>query len=215
MREARIGRVQPITKEGARWGIEEQVRAFCRGGADWVQLRLKQAGTDEFLRIAEEAREITSGHGSLLILDDRVDLVKKVGADGVHLGETDMDPGKAREKLGKDAIIGGTADRFERIEELASKTDYIGCGPYRFTDTKKGLSPILGLDGYRSILEGMDRKGIRIPLLAIGGVRVSDIPLLMQAGVFGIAVSSIITGSEDPVLETSRIIEKVEAHTPS
>lgn len=215
MREGRIGRVQPITKEGGRWGIEEQVRAFCRGGAEWVQLRLKQAGTDEFLRIAEEAREITSGHGSSLILDDRVELVRKVGADGVHLGEKDMDPGEARQELGEDAIIGGTADRFERIEELASKTDYIGCGPYRFTDTKEALSPVLGLEGYRSILGRMDEKGIRIPLLAIGGIHAADIPLLMQEGVFGIAVSSIITESEDPVLETSRIIERVETHIPS
>lgn len=196
-------------------GIEEQVRAFCRGGAEWVQLRLKRASNEEFLRIAEEARKITSEHGSSLILDDRVDLVKKIGADGVHLGEKDMDPSEARKELGEGHIIGGTADRFERVEELAPKTDYIGCGPYRFTSTKKALSPVLGLEGYRGILNRMEEKGIQVPLLAIGGIREEDIPSLMREGIFGIALSSLITEAEEASQQMARIIESVEAHIPS
>lgn len=183
-----------------------QVEAFCRGGASWVQLRLKETSREEFLRIAHECRRITEEHGSGLILDDRVDMVEKVGADGVHLGEQDLPPRKARAVLGAKAIIGGTADRFERIEEIAGDVDYIGCGPYRFTSSKKALSPVLGLEGYRRILGTMKAEGIHTPILAIGGIRKEDVPPLMEEGVYGVALSAAITEAEDPANETASFL---------
>ncbi|MFB6257401.1 MAG: thiamine phosphate synthase [Flavobacteriales bacterium] len=205
-----ISRVQLITNERSRLSILEQVRAFCQGGSDWVQLRLKEATEEEARETALKAREITERSNASLILDDRVGLVNEVGADGVHLGERDMFPEKARTVLGKEALIGVTADRFERVRELAWKTDYIGCGPFRNTDTKKALSPVLGVEGFRSILRDMKAEGITIPILAIGGIKKDDVPVLLNEGLFGIALSSAITEAEDPVRETADIIEEVE-----
>ncbi len=202
-----IGRLQPITKENCTLSVPDQIEAFCKGGARWVQLRLKEASGSEFLEIAQKARRITKDHKVALIIDDRVDMVKEVQADGVHLGELDLPPWEARQLLGKNAIIGGTADRFERIERIAVSVDYIGCGPFRFTNTKERLSPILGLEGYRAILTRMEEEGIRVPLLAIGGIGAEDIPSLIQAGMFGVALSSTIVEAKDPVNTTAELIE--------
>lgn len=203
-----IPRLQPITKEDSALPILEQVKAFCQGGVEWVQLRLKEVADEEFLEIGREVREITRSEGVSLILDDRVNVVKELEAEGVHLGEKDMAPSKAREILGKGCIIGGTADRFERVEELASQgVDYIGCGPFRYTSSKKELSPVLGLEGYRDILYKMEAKGIEVPLLAIGGIRLEDLPELLALGVHGIALSGAITEAEDPIGKTGEFLD--------
>ena len=95
-----------------------------------------------------------------------VELVKKIHADGVHLGKKDMPVAEARKMLGKDFIIGGTANTFEDVKmHYEAGADYIGCGPFRFTTTKKNLSPILGLEGYRSIVSQMKEAGIHLPSL--------------------------------------------------
>ncbi len=206
----RIGRLQPITWEKASIPILEQVESFCQGGAEWVQLRLKELSDERFLSIAREAREITRNHGTALILNDRAEMVKKVEADGVHLGEKDLTPQEARKLLSEDHIIGGTADRFERIESLWGEVDYIGCGPYRETRTKKKHSPVLGLEGYRRILRSMKEKGIDVPILAIGGIQKSDVASLIQEGLHGIALSSAITEAKDPVAETASFLRAIE-----
>ena len=91
-----------------------------------------------------------------------------------------------------------------------SGADYIGCGPFRFTTTKKKLSPILGLEGYRSITGQMKAEGINLPIVAIGGITIDDIPEIMQTGVTGIALSGTILRAENPVEETRKIVEMVE-----
>lgn len=202
--------MQPITREDSSRSISEQVEAFCKGGIRWVQLRVKKASEAEFRQLALRARDITTRYGVTLILDDRVDMVHEVEADGVHLGENDMAPEEARSLLGDSILIGGTADRFERVEQLASTTDYIGCGPFRNTSTKEALSPILGLDGYREIMEKMEERRVKAPLLAIGGIGKDDIPELLQIGVYGVAVSSSITEANDPVGETEAFIEALD-----
>ena len=87
--------------------------------------------------------------------------------------------------------------------------DYIGCGPFRFTTTKKQLSPVLGLEGYRSIVSGMREHGVDIPIVGIGGITPEDIDALMETGLDGIALSGTILGAEDPVAQTELIIKKL------
>ena len=95
-----------------------------------------------------------------------------------------------------------------RISKAHSEAgaDYIGCGPFRFTTTKKNLSPILGLEGYRHIITRMKEEGIRLPVVAIGGITCDDIPAILQTGVSGIALSGSILRAENPVEETRRIV---------
>ena len=137
--------------------------------------------------------------------------MERCGADGVHLGKNDMPVDEARRLLGHDKIIGGTANTFEDIERLHRQgTDYIGCGPFRFTTTKKSLSPVLGLEGYKRIVSDMKAHGIDLPIVAIGGILKSDIADIMQTGVTGIAVSGGILNAESPTEEMKQFISLIK-----
>lgn len=189
----------------------EGIRMALEGGCRWIQLRMKDAPAEEIIACAEEVLPLCRRHGAKFLLDDHVELVRQLGADGVHLGKNDMPVDEARTILGPDIIIGGTANTIEDIIRLHKQgADYIGCGPFRFTTTKKNLSPILGLDGYKSIVLKMKELGITLPIVAIGGITVEDIPAVMGTGVSGIALSGAILGAPDPVKMTARIIETID-----
>lgn len=189
----------------------EGIRMALEGGCRWIQLRMKDAPAEEIIACAEEVLPLCRRHGAKFLLDDHVELVRQLGADGVHLGKNDMPVDEARKILGPDSIIGGTANTIEDIIRLHKQgADYIGCGPFRFTTTKKNLSPILGLDGYKSIVLKMKELGIDLPIVAIGGITVEDIPAVMGTGVSGIALSGAILGAPDPVEMTARIIETID-----
>lgn len=189
----------------------EGIRMALEGGCCWIQLRMKDAPAEEIIACAEEVLPLCRRHGAKFLLDDHVELVRQLGADGVHLGKNDMPVDEARKILGPDIIIGGTANTIEDIIRLHKQgADYIGCGPFRFTTTKKNLSPILGLDGYKSIVLKMKELRIDLPIVAIGGITVEDIPAVMVTGVSGIALSGAILGAPDPVEMTARIIETID-----
>ena len=175
------------------------IRMALDGGCKWIQLRMKDSPEEEIVRTGIQVRELCDRYGATMILDDPPHLVSETGADGVHLGKSDMPIGQARAILGKDRIIGGTANTFEDIvSHWKAGADYIGCGPFRFTTTKKNLSPVLGIEGYRSIMEKMRHAGINIPVVAIGGITASDIDDILATGVKGIAVSGSVLTAEDP-----------------
>lgn len=182
----------------------------CRAGVDWVQLRVKNRTHNELLDLALKTELICRQHHVKLIINDNVNIAKIVKADGVHLGKTDMDPREARMILGNDFIIGGTANTFEDIKKLADAgVDYVGLGPYRFTNTKENLSPVLGSEGYEKILELCRKNGINIPVIAIGGIKVEDVKPLITTGIYGIAVSSAINKSESMTESVKRFKNKL------
>ena len=186
----------------------DSIRLALEGGIKWVQLRMKDATEDEIISIGTEVRKLCDQHSATFIIDDHVELVHKLKADGVHLGKNDMPIAEARNILGKDIIIGGTANTFEDIAAHYQATaNYIGCGPFRFTTTKKGLSPTLGLEGYRSIMTKVKEAGINIPVVAIGGITAEDILDIMQTGISGIALSGAILRAENPIEEINRILK--------
>lgn len=192
-------------------GYVEGIRMALEGGCKWIQLRMKDASAEEVLVNAEEALHLCRQYGAKFILDDHVELVERAGADGVHLGKNDMPVDEARKILGNGKIIGGTANTIEDIVRLHKQgADYIGCGPFRFTTTKKKLSPVLGIEGYKSIVQNMRDKGIDLPIVAIGGITVADIPAIMATGVTGIALSGAILGAADPVAMTENILKTLE-----
>lgn len=186
----------------------DSIRLALEGGIKWVQLRMKEASEEEFLSVGTEVRRLCNQYGATFIIDDHVELVHKLKADGVHLGKNDMPIIEARRILGNNVIIGGTANTFEDIASHYQATaNYIGCGPFRFTTTKKGLSPTLGLEGYRSIMQKVKEAGINIPVVAIGGITAEDIPDIMQTGISGIALSGAILRAENPIEEINRILK--------
>ena len=200
--------VQFITHYTERYSHLDSVRIALEGGCRWIQLRMKEASPEDILPIAKEAMSLCRKYDATFIIDDYVELAKQIGADGVHLGKNDMPITEARKTLGKDFIIGGTANTFEDIQMLyKAGADYIGCGPFRFTTTKKNLSPILGLEGYQQIISQMKENNISLPLIAIGGITKKDIPSLMQTGINGIALSGSILHAENPIEEMKEIIQ--------
>ena len=208
--------IQFITHANERYDYIDGVRMALEGGCRWIQLRMKDASEEEVLKTAKSTRKLCRKYGAVFILDDYVELVERTGADGVHLGKNDMPIDKARRLLGKDKIIGGTANTFEDIKHIYSAgADYIGCGPFRFTTTKKKLSPILGLDGYRRIIEQMNTYGIYTPIIAIGGILLQDVSDIMQTGVSGVAVSGTILNSNNdnsPVTTMKRFINELKSN---
>ena len=199
--------IQFISHYNDRYSYLDSIRLALEGGCRWIQLRMKDATDEEILPVALEAQKMCREAGATFIIDDHVDLVKQIKADGVHLGKKDMPIAEARRILRDDFIIGGTANTFEDVRaHYEAGANYIGCGPFRFTTTKKGLSPILGLEGYISICSQMKAEGIDLPIVAIGGITLDDIPQIMQTGVTGIALSGAVLNADDPVEEMKKFI---------
>jgi len=192
----RIRNLQFISQEANGLSHSEICKKALKAGIDWVQLRMKDVSDEEYISEAKKCKSICEEHNAIFILNDRVDIALQVDADGVHLGKNDCSPSEARKLLGPDKIIGGTANTFEDIQYLVNQgVDYIGLGPFRFTQTKKNLSPVLEIEGYESIIQKCKQAGITIPIVAIGGIQVEDIRNLMSTNITGIALSSLIAQS--------------------
>lgn len=205
--------LQFITHYNDRYGYLDSVRLALEGGCRWVQLRVKDVSDDELRPMALQAQQMCRQAGATFIIDDHVELVRQIGADGVHLGLKDMPIAQARAILGPDVIIGGTANTYvDVVRHCQAGASYIGCGPFRFTTTKQNLSPVLGLEGYRSIVAQMRAADLRnpqgepLPIVAIGGITADDIPAIMQTGVTGIALSGTVLNAPDPVSEVGQLL---------
>lgn len=182
----------------------ENIQKACTSGAELVQLRLKNLSEKKILKIAEEAREITTHFQTRLIINDHYQIAKKIKADGVHLGKNDTCPTIARKYLETWQFIGGTANTLEDCELLIKKkVDYIGLGPFRFTTTKDNLSPILGTNGYLTILEALQTD---TPIIAIGGITIEEVPEILKTGVYGMAVSGEITKNFNKISQFNKLL---------
>ncbi len=196
--------------------IEEQLRNIHQAldaGCKWIQMRFKNQTVKDTFTLAEAVKLLCERYPTNFIVNDDLNLAKKIEADGVHLGLTDTKIEEARAILGPEKIIGGTANTFEDIQNhVQNGCNYIGLGPFRFTATKEKLSPILGLSGYFDILQKMKNKKIEIPVYAIGGITLRDVNPLMETGIHGIAVSGIITESDEKEKLVQQFKEKLYAN---
>lgn len=202
--------LQFITHPTERYTYADSAHMALEGGCRWIQLRMKGATDDEVRPVARQVQQWCRAFGATFVLDDRVHLALELGADGVHLGRTDMPVDQARLLLGSQALIGGTANTLDDVVRLAhAGADYIGCGPFRFTTTKQNLSPVLGLEGYKRILAGMSEAGIRLPIVGIGGITPADIASLRAIGLDGIALSGTVMRAADPVRAMQEIVQSI------
>ncbi|MFN5443737.1 MAG: thiamine phosphate synthase [Crocinitomicaceae bacterium] len=188
---------QGDTQEEQLTNIQKALEVGCR----WVQLRFKKATPEILEQTAISAKELCEKYEALFIINDNVELGKKIDADGVHLGLTDTSIQEARELLGDKKIIGGTANTYDDVvQRYHEKCTYVGLGPFKFTTTKEKLSPIVGLEGYKEIITKLSKEGIQIPILAIGGILEEDIDSILEVGIYGIAVSGLITNNTSETL---------------
>lgn len=178
-------------------------------GCNWVQLRFKNAKENELKTTAEEVKKLCETYTATFIINDHPVIAKEVDADGVHLGLTDMKISDAKNIIGANKILGGTAntlqDVLQRVEEGCN---YVGLGPLRFTTTKARLSPVLGLDGYKNIIDELKQRNIELPVYAIGGILAEDISSILQTGIYGVAVSGIITHHPNK----KELVEEINAY---
>ena len=199
--------LQFITHETEQFTYREGAFMALEAGCKWIQLRMKDVAVETVRQLAEELKKACENRHALLIIDDYVEVAREVKADGVHLGKNDMPIEEARKLLGEGFIIGGTANTFENVKRhYEAGADYLGIGPFRFTTTKKNLSPVLGLEGYRNIKQQMIEADIILPAVAIGGITVEDIPAILATGIEGIAMSGAILQAHDPDAEIKRIL---------
>ncbi len=199
--------MQFITHYTQKYSYTDSARIALEGGCKWVQLRMKDADDLLLEQTALVVQKMCREYGATFIIDDNVALAKKIEADGVHLGKNDMPVAQARKILGEHFIIGATVNSFEDVlaHLQESSPDYFGCGPYRFTSTKQKLAPILGLEGYRSIVGKMRESNISIPIVAIGGICKEDVSQLMETGIDGIALSGSVLRADNPIDQMRRI----------
>lgn len=195
--------------------IEEQlynIHQALDAGCDWIQMRFKNQTAKDTFALAEAVKFLCEEYLANFIVNDNLYLAQQIAADGVHLGLTDMNIAEARAILGNTKIIGGTANTFEDIQNhIKNGCDYIGLGPFQFTETKEKLSPILGLSGYIEIIQKLKSSNLKIPIYAIGGIALEDVERLIETGIHGIAVSGMITKSDKKKKLIQKLNEKLYA----
>ncbi|AZB00548.1 thiamine phosphate synthase [Chryseobacterium joostei] len=196
-------KLQYISQGSTHQEQELNIRKALDNGIKWIQVRWKNAPENELISLCEISKQLCSEYQSVCIINDHVQLSKNIDADGVHLGLNDGSVEEARLILGKNKIIGGTANTLSDVlQRINESCDYIGLGPLRFTSTKEKLSPILGFEGYQEIISHLQEKSTEIPkIFAIGGVTLEDITLLQQIGIYGVSVSGQITNQPSIINE--------------
>ncbi|MEA9415769.1 thiamine phosphate synthase [Flavobacterium sp. PL02] len=182
-------------------------------GCDWVQMRFKNQTAKNSFALAEAVKFLCEEYLANFIINDNVYLAQQIAADGVHLGLSDTKIDEARTILGNTKIIGATANTFEDItKHIKNGCDYIGLGPFQFTETKDKLSPILGIEGYHEIIQKIKSNNLEIPIYAIGGITLENVDQLIETGIHGIAVSGIITKSPEKGKLITQLNEKLYAN---
>ena len=172
----------------------EIVGAAVRGGVTCVQLREKHCSTREFIQEARSLQPLLQQQRIPLIINDRLDVALAIGADGIHLGQSDMALADARRLVGKKMIIGISAENLDdAILAEQEGADYIGISPVFATNTKADTAAPLGLEGIRRI-----RRAVMIPLVGIGGINGGNIRDIVCAGADGVAVVSAIVSADCP-----------------
>lgn len=189
--------------------LEDIVSRAVEGGVSMVQLREKDIPTRDFIGLAMKLKSLLEGSGVPLIINDRIDVALAVGADGVHIGQSDMPYGIARRLMGPDRIIGLSVENMEQVIAANSlDVDYIGISPVFATPTKTDTAAPFGLNGLREAV----KLSIH-PSVAIGGMNRETAAGVMGCGTDGIAVVSAIVAAEDPqaaARELSDIVKRYE-----
>ena len=201
--------------------IEESVELAIKGGVSVVQLREKECSSREFYEMAKAVKTITDAYEVPLLINDRIDIALAVGADGVHLGQSDLPLDAARNLLGADKIVGATANTVELAQKAWREgADYLGVGDVFGTTTKADtrhehmVQPkmvyISQTTEYGTVYTLEELKEIKesvpIPIVAIGGVNEDNIALLRETGVDGAAVISAIVGQKDITAAAEELI---------
>ncbi len=199
-----IPKLHYVPKGNTPKELLENIQKACTSGIELVQLKFSNISEKKFLKLAIEAREITSHFQTKLIINNFYKVAKEVKADGVHLEKTDPCPTLARKQLYAWQTIGATANTLQDCEALLAKqVDYITLGPFRTAITKNTIPAVLGLNGYTLIIEALKTE---TPIIGIGGITTEDIIALLKTGISGIAVTEEITQNFDSIRTFNQLL---------
>lgn len=195
-----ISKFHYLTQDLPNRSHVEQTAIACKSGANWIQYRCLTKSDDELIEELQQVASICDDWGATLILTNHYHLLDKVDAQGVHLEDMQADFVKIREIISDEKTLGASANTVEDIQRIYSSgvVDYIGCGPFSKTNTKPNDYPLLGIDGYAKRIVEMKEKGIEIPVLAVGGIKIEDTNHLLHTGIHGIAISASVNLADDP-----------------
>jgi len=195
-----FSKLQYISQGSTSGDQLNNIKQALNAGCNWIQLRFKNGTADDITALAGDVKNICTAFTATFIINDHPHIAKAADADGVHLGLTDLSVSEAKKIIDPGKITGGTANTLEHVlQRVEEGCSYIGLGPLRFTTTKEKLSPVLGLKGYKEIMDELTARQIQIPVYAIGIV-LEDIEAIMQTGVYGVAMSGIISHHPDKKL---------------
>jgi len=204
-----IGRLHVLTDTElqTRFSHPELARLAVAGGAEVIQYRQKTGSTREMIETAAAIQDLCRRAGVTFVVNDRLDVALAVHADGVHLGQQDFPIPGAREILGPEAIIGGTAKTVEQVRTCFREgADYVGYGPIFPTASKSDAGWVKGLENLKDIVENADG-----PIVAIGGIGPENASEVIRAGAHGLAVISAVCGRADPERAARDMILAIQA----
>ena len=188
--------------------LDTVVHAAVQGGVSCVQLREKQLNTRDFVALAQSLKQVLAPQRIPLVINDRIDVALACGADGVHLGQSDMPVDDARRLLPPEVFIGWSVETLQDVQRARQlPLDYLGVSPVFATPTKTDTSRPWGLDGLSAVREATD-----LPLVAIGGIHHGNARQVLQAGADGLAVVSAICASDDPRQAAAALVAECAEH---
>lgn len=188
--------------------ISTVVREALQGGVKAVQLREKDLSSHELLMLASELRELTSCFGAKLFINDRTDIALAVGADGVHAGKSSLPLPQIRKLLGPSRLIGYSAHSVEEaLLAEAAGADFLTFGPVYFTPSKAVYGPPVGIEKLKKVC-----SALTIPVYALGGITVENVPETINTGTAGIALISAIMAAPDPAAAVTTLLQLIDQH---
>lgn len=197
-----------ITQTSDRYSLAEEVQMALEGGCKWIQLRMGSVSDEEFRQTAVEIIPMCQEHEAFLVFEDRVELAMEMGVHGVVLSASAMNPLQAREVMGAEAIIGVTAGNAQDILRFKGwDVDYVELGPCHASVPANSIS----VDTYTSIVKQVRAADMLLPIVAVGGVTLEDIPTLMTTGINGVAAGSAVIAASDPVKYTQSMLSSLTA----
>ena len=202
-----LPKIYPITDTSlSGLSHRDQVEQLIQGGAKLIQLREKRMSPREFLHDAREALKVARSAGVKIIINDRVDIAMAIGADGVHLGQTDMPVAAARRLFGDDATIGLSTHNSKQVDDaLDLPINYLAFGPVFPTATKENPDLIVGVD----LLSEIKRRAGSLPLIAIGGITKERVPAVLAAGADSVAVVSALLDPTASIAENLKVLRSL------
>lgn len=202
-----ISKLHYLTQDLPHRSHLEQMHIACQAGANWVQYRCLTKSDEELISEINEIAAVCDDWGATLILTNHYHLLDRVDAQGVHVEDFEADFAAIRQHITDEKTLGASATNIEMLLRVQNTgvVDYCGYGPFAHTDTKPNNKPLLGFGGYRALQD----QSVEIPVIAVGGIQLTDVEALIETGIYGIAVSAAINLAIDPGRAFKEFYQKI------